>query len=254
MQNLFLKIAPAALFIFIPALFGPAQSPESKPESQATNKRHSAVAPVSRMEEPWWKARFAAANETVKKGGADLLFIGDSITQGWEGEGAEVWKKYYEHRKAVNLGFSGDRTQHVLWRLANGNINGIQPKAAVIMIGTNNSNGEDHKAKEIADGVVEIVNLLQRALPKTKILLLGIFPRGEKPNTQRTKLAQVNLILQLLDDGKGVFYLDIGSKFTDKDGMISKEIMPDFLHLSKKGYDIWAEAIESKVKELLGEK
>lgn len=252
MPNLFFQtIATLLLVIPFAAQTQPApQAPASKPAPKV-NKKHSALAPVPRDNEAWWKERHEKANEIVKKGDAGLIFIGDSITQGWEGEGAEAWKKYYESRKAVNLGFSGDRTQHVIWRLDHGNVDGIKPKAAVIMIGTNNSNGEDNTAKEIADGIVEIVNQLQRRLPKTKILLLAIFPRGEKPDAQRRKIDEVNTILQYLDDGKNIFFLDIGKKLMNVDGTISKEIMPDYLHLSKKGYEIWAEAIEPKMKELL---
>jgi beta-glucosidase len=209
------------------------------------------VTPVSREHEAWWKERHERANKQAQAGDANLIFIGDSITQGWEGEGAEAWKQYYEKRRALNLGFSGDRTQHVLWRLDHGNIETISPKAAVIMIGTNNSNGNDNTAEEIADGITEIIQKLRAKLPKMKILLLGVFPRSPKPDGQREKLRKVNAIVSRLDDGKAVHYLDIGPKLMNADGSISAEIMPDFLHLSKKGYTIWAESIESKLVELL---
>ncbi len=198
-------------------------------------------------------ARHNRFNERVKKGGVDLLFIGDSITQGWEGEGKSVWAKQYEKRNAVNLGIGGDRTQHVLWRLANGNLEGIEPKAAVLMIGTNNSNGRDHTAEQIADGIKAIVAALREKLPKTKVLILAVFPRGEKPNPQREKNAKASELAGKLADDKHVFYLDIGPKFLAEDGTLSREVMPDLLHLSPKGYQIWADAIEPKLKELMGE-
>src|SRR5262245_38020822 len=198
-------------------------------------------------------ARHNQFNERVKKGSVDLLFIGDSITQGWEGAGKDVWAKAYGKRNAVNLGIGGDRTQHVLWRLEHGNTDGISPKAAVLMIGTNNSNGRDHTAEQIADGIKAIVGTLREKLPKTKVLILAIFPRGEKPNPQREKNAKASELASKLADDKHVFYLDIGPKFLEDDGTLTKEIMPDRLHLSPKGYQIWADSIEPKLKELLGE-
>ncbi len=192
-------------------------------------------------------------NNRVKQGDIDLLFIGDSITQGWEGAGKDVWAKYYGNRKAANLGIGGDRTQHVLWRLDNGNIEGISPKLAVLMIGTNNSNGNDNTAEEIGAGIEGIVKKLRKELPETKILILAIFPRGEKPSPQREKNAKASEIASKLADDKMVYYLDIGPKFLKEDGTLTKDIMPDLLHLSPQGYEIWAAAIEPKVKELMGE-
>ena len=199
-------------------------------------------------------ARHNAFNERIKQGNVDLVFIGDSITQGWEGAGKDVWAKHYAKRNAVNLGIGGDRTQHVLWRLDNGNIDGISPKLAVLMIGTNNSNGMDSTAEEIGAGIQAIVKKLREKLPQTKVLILAVFPRGEKPSPQREKNATASEIASQLADNENVYYLDIGPKFVADDGTLSKEIMPDLLHLSPKGYEIWAEAIEPKVAELMGEK
>src|SRR5208337_5244157 len=114
----------------------------------------------------------------AKKGGVDVLFLGDSITDGWRGSGKDVWKEKFEPLKAANFGIGGDRTQHVLWRLQNGELEGIKPRAAVIMIGTNNLGA--NTAEEIADGIKAIVAEIQKKQPETKILLLGIFPRGQK--------------------------------------------------------------------------
>ena len=215
-------------------------------------EKHSAVVPAHRHS--WWTLRHWAVNERVRQGDVDMIFIGDSITHSWENNGKEVWQKYYGHRKAVNLGFSGDRTQHVLWRLDNGNIDGISPKVAVIMIGTNNSNRDDNTAEEIADGIIAICKKLRAKLPKTKILLLAVFPRAEKPCPQREKIAKANKIASEIADGKMIHYLDIGQKFLQPDKLISKEIMPDFLHLTPKGYQIWAESIEPTIAKLMGEK
>ena len=198
--------------------------------------------------------RHKKINERVKQGDIDLVFIGDSITQGWEGNGKDVWAKYYGSRKAANLGIGGDRTQHVLWRLENGNIDGISPKLAVIMIGTNNSNGNDNTAEEIGAGIKAIVKKLRKELPEMKILILAVFPRGEKPSPQREKNAKASEIASKLADDDMVYYLDIGPKFLTEDGTLTREIMPDLLHLSPQGYEIWAESIEPSVAELMGEK
>lgn len=212
----------------------------------------STLVPVPR--EGGWVNRHESFNKRVKEGNVDLIFIGDSITQGWEGAGKEAWAKHYDKRNAVNLGIGGDRTQHVLWRLDNGNIDGIQPKLAVLMIGTNNSNGMDNTAEEIGAGISAIVNKLREKLPQTKVLVLAVFPRGEKPNPQREKNAKASEIAAKLADNQNVFFLDIGSRFLTPDGTLPREIMPDLLHLSPKGYEIWAEAIEPNVAQLMGEK
>jgi len=218
--------------------------------SVAAEKQHSAVKPVPRG--GGWMKRHQSFNTRVAKGNVDLVFIGDSITQGWEGRGKGVWAKYYGKRNTVNLGIGGDRTQHVIWRLDNGNLKDITPKAAVIMIGTNNSG--NNSSKEIADGVEVIVKQIRTKSPKTQILLLGVFPRGTNNADIRRQVNEgANKIFSKLDDGKHVHYLDIGPKFLQKDGTLTREIMPDLLHLSQKGYTIWAESIEAKLANLLDE-
>ncbi len=186
----------------------------------------------------------------------DIAFIGDSITEGWEKSGTNVWRKFYGKRKCIDLGVGGDRTEHVLWRFENGQLDGLKPKAAVLMIGTNNSNKnkdgtEQYSEAEILEGVQAIVQQIRTRLPDTKLILLGIFPRGATFSTQRGKLLQINQALAKLDDGKMIHYIDFGSRLIEADGSISKDIMPDRLHLSEKGYTIWAESIEPKLKKLL---
>jgi lysophospholipase L1-like esterase len=212
----------------------------------------STVKPVPRGEQ-WWQERHAQIDNRLKQTDTQLVFIGDSITQGWEGDGKKVWEKFYGPRKAVNMGIGGDRTQHVLWRLEHGNFDLVKPKLAVLMIGTNNSNGKDNTAEEIGEGITKIVKTLREKQPEMKILILAIFPRGDKPNPQREKNAAASAIAAKQADDKMVFYMDIGPKFLEADGTLSKEIMPDLLHLNEKSYTIWAESIEGKVKELLGE-
>jgi beta-glucosidase len=218
----------------------------------AEEKQHSAISPDHRHS--WWTLRNDAVNERVKQGNVDLLLIGDSITHGWEGGGKKYWDKYYAPRNAINMGFSGDRTQHVLWRLDHGHLEGISPKLAVLMIGTNNSNRSDNTAEEIADGIIAICKKFRTKSPKTKILILAIFPRGPKPSAQRQKNAKASLLASKIADDKMIHYLDINDKFLTKDGLLTKNIMPDFLHPNEAGYKIWAEAIEPKVAELMGDK
>ena len=215
-------------------------------------EQHSAVSPAHRHS--WWTLRHDAVNERVQPGDVDLLLIGDSITHGWENAGKTYWEKYYAPRKAVNMGFSGDRTQHVLWRLDHGNLEGISPKLAVLMIGTNNSNRDDNTAEEIGDGIIAICKTIRTKCPKTKILMLAIFPRGPEPSAQREKNAKASLLASKIADGRMIHYLDINDKFLTEDGFLSMKIMPDYLHPNETGYKIWAEAIEPKVAELMGDK
>jgi len=218
--------------------------------SVEANELHSAVKPVPRS--GGWMKRHESFNKRVAEGEVDLILIGDSITHGWEGEGKNVWEKFYGKRNAVNLGIGGDRTQHIIWRLDNGNVKEISPKVAVIMIGTNNSG--NNSPEEIADGLAAITKQLRAKLPKTKVLLLGIFPRGaNKDDGRRQVNEKANDIFKKLADGKGIHYLDIGEKFLEPDGTLSRKIMPDLLHLSVEGYTIWAESIEPTLKKLMGE-
>jgi len=188
--------------------------------------------------------------EIVAKGEGDAIFLGDSITQGWEGN-KKIWTEHFGAFKPVNLGIGGDQTGHVLWRITDGKeLVPLKPKVAVIMIGTNNTGG--HSAEQIAGGIKAIVEELRKQKPEMKILLLGIFPRSAKATDPiREKIKKVNETIAKLDDGKNVFYKDIGEKFLDKDGTLDKKIMPDLLHLSAAGYEIWAANIKGDIEKLL---
>ncbi len=187
----------------------------------------------------------------AKEGNIGVLFLGDSITAGWE-KAPDVWAKYYEPLHAANFGIGGDRTQHVLWRIENGELEGISPKVVVLMIGTNNSNSDP--AGRIAMAIERIVQEIRGKLPKTRILLLGVFPRSretDKPDQMDT-IRRVNETISRLDDGgKTVKYLDIGDKFLGPDGKVPRDIMPDALHPNEKGYQIWAEAMQATLEEML---
>lgn len=215
------------------------------------SKTNTAVIPVPR--EGKAHERFLMLNKRVqqKQGVIDILFVGDSITERWETTGRDVWKEYYGDLRAINLGIGADRTQHVLWRLNNGNIDGIEPTVTIILIGTNNSGYRRNTTGEMHAGVVAIVEKLLETLPETKILLLGIFPRGRTFNDQRGKITQVNQTLRLLNQHKRVHFLDIGHKFLNTDGSIPEPLMPDALHLSEEGYRIWAKSMEPLINDLL---
>jgi lysophospholipase L1-like esterase len=213
------------------------------------------VTAVSRMDQKWWADRHAAKLALVQQGGWDLVFIGDSITQGWEGAGRAAWDAHYGSRKALNLGYSGDRTEHVLWRIANGELDGLKPKVVVMMIGTNNGGHRKGETPEaIADGIKAIIGGLQAKCPETRLLLLGIFPRAEAASAMRVRNDRANALIAKFADGDKVVFLDINKTFLTDAGEIPREIMPDLLHPKEKGYGLWAEAMEPELRRLLGEK
>lgn len=198
-----------------------------------------------------WAARHTNFLRRAGEGSVQVLFLGDSITEGWGGN--DVWKQHYTPLRSANFGIGGDTTQNVLWRVTHGELDGISPKVVVLMIGTNNFGLHNDEPDDVARGVTAIVHELIRREPDSKILLLGIFPRDEKPDTDfRGRVQKTNERLSSLDDGRTVRFLDIGPKLTRDDGTIDPEIMPDYLHLSEKGYAIWADAMESTLEELLG--
>lgn len=223
---------------------------------QAAPPPHVATTPVSRPEARN-QERHARFNAISQQGEAQLVFLGDSITQGWEKNGQAAWEEYFAPLKAANFGIGGDRTEHVLWRLQNGNFDGLQPKLVVLMIGTNNTghqgrDGYACTAEQTADGVRAILDTLAAKCPNTKVLLLGIFPRGENASDAfRQQNEATNAILQTFADGQRVHWRDLSAQFLNPDGTLSREVMPDLLHLSEKGYQIWAKAIKPDIDALM---
>jgi lysophospholipase L1-like esterase len=283
-ENIMYRLIPAgcvlALSLLTPVLTAQERNAEN-PAAQKLNRdipRHKDF--LNRIEQ--------------SKGAGDVIFLGDSITHGWEGQ--KAWQEHFGSFKPVNLGIGGDQTGHVLWRITDGHeLDHLSPKAAVIMIGTNNIGG--HSAQQIAGGIQAIIEELKHQKPGIKVLVLGVFPRGgagdaersleqisaaikpineelkkEPPDLKRLnalvrnleqqrgtipaaklnkKVAEINAIIAKLDDGKSVFYKDIGKEFLDSSGGLSGEIMPDYLHLSAKGYDIWGKAIKGDIEKLV---
>jgi lysophospholipase L1-like esterase len=213
---------------------------------------------------PGTEKRHESFNVISKQGEAQLVFLGDSITHGWEGKGKAIWTKEWAPLKAANFGIGGDRTEHVLWRLEHGNFDGLKPKTIVLMIGTNNTGHQGRPQKELngavyectaeqtAEGIKAILTQLQKKCPDAKILVLGIFPRGADKNDKfRQQNEATNAIVKGFADGQKVFFLDVGAKFLEPDGTLSKTIMPDLLHPNEKGYQIWSDAIKADVLALL---
>jgi N-acetylglucosamine-6-sulfatase len=213
---------------------------------------NSAVIPATRGDEKRWQERDSLITRRAKQAkDVRLAFIGDSITQGWEGNGKDVWEEYYSDMGAINLGIGGDRTEHVIWRLTHGNLGKIKPEVAVLMIGTNNTGHFDQDPDQVAAGVERILEILAERLPETKIVLHGIFPRGkDRFDTKRLNNIAINQRIRRLADGDHVRFVEIGDVFLENDGTISKEIMPDLLHLSPKGYKLWADALQPTLEEL----
>ena len=203
-------------------------------------------------------ARFQEKRAQMEKGVCDMLWVGDSITDFLEtGSGAEVYKKYYERRNPIDLGISGIRTGHVLWQLENAPLDKIHPKMAVVMIGTNNI-GHDHSTPaQTVEGIRKIVGKLKASFPEMKILLLEVFPRQANPDEKyRLEVNEINGGLRALyagDKVENVWLRGIGDLFLNADGTLRADLMPDCLHPSKEGYEVWASAIEPYVIEALGE-
>ncbi len=199
--------------------------------------------PLPRVE---WLTRVSATNEKAQKvkDTVNLVFDGDSITDGWQTGGQQVWAERYGKLGAFDFGISGDRTEHLLWRLSSGQVDGFKPKLVAIMIGTNNL-GSRQSVEDTIAGVKAVVAEYRKRLPDSVILLQAIFPRGFKPeDPYRDKIKAVNAEIAKLADGDKVIYVDFGDKFLEPDGSISPKIMADGLHPGPEGYKIWADAIQ----------
>lgn len=202
----------------------------------------------------WWLDRHQQKLEErqAMNNQVQLVFLGDSITHAWEHLGQQPWEHYYSNRKALNLGFSGDRTEHVLWRIANGAVDDISPKLVVLLIGTNNSGHRSEDPTETFLGIEKIIQALQLKLPSTKILLLAIFPRGKtSDDPMRLLVDKTNQLIQPLADQDKVFWLDINHHFVDQNGKIPQSVMQDYLHPNGSQYQVWAEAMEPTIKTLM---
>ncbi len=243
--------------------FGDSEEPQSGTYSQTPTAGQSSplVEPVPLALQPdvqkaewalsWWGPRHVEKLEAIKQGPVDLILVGNSITHGWENY-QDIWDMHFGEWKTVNLGFSGDRTEHVLWRLQNGEVRGISPKVAVVMIGTNNTGHRMDPAAETAAGIKAIIRELRARLPNTRILLLAIFPRSATPDDpMRVRNEEINKIISGYANGENVVFLNINDAFLLEDGTLTQEMMPDLLHPKAKGYEIWAKAMGPTLREMM---
>jgi lysophospholipase L1-like esterase len=212
-----------------------------------------AVAPKAK-DDGEWKQKHASYVAAAKNGGIPLLFIGDSITEYWGTTGKDVWEKTYAPQHAANFGIAADKVENVLWRVKNGEFEGITPKVVVLLVGINNTWGtrpaeRERKGKEIAAGVKQIIDTIREKSPQTKVLLLAIFATEEGIDPP-VRIA--NELMSKYDDGKNIRYLDINSKLAGADGKVTREVLADGLHPSAKGYQIWADAIAPLLKDMMG--
>ena len=255
-----MKIAAvfAGIVVGIVLSLAPAWAQTTEPTTQPAD-----VAAPKLAKDGTIDAKFETKHEAFLKrrtsGPIDLLFLGDSITENWGGRGKDVWAKTYGDMNAANFGIGGDKTQHVLWRIDNGELDGISPKVLVLMIGTNNvpvNSSQNYSAEEILNADTKIVQEIHQKLPNTKVLLLAVFPRGADPADPkvaplREKIKAINEGLAKLEDGNMTRYLDFGDKFLDADGKLPKDIMPDALHPNAKGYQIWADSMAPLLAEMM---
>ena len=260
-------LAVVALFLFVVVCLLAVKLAEGKPVDEDPG---SALAPEPRFDLKWWAQRheqkLAAKAKALELGNEiELVFVGDSITHGWERAGKRLWAERFAPYGALNLGYSGDRTEHVLWRLgvdasapegeedAHNEILGLAPKLFVVMIGTNNTGHRMDPAEETAAGITAIVDRLHTESPESHVLLLGVFPRSAAPtDPQRLRNVAINQQIASLGERGEVTFLDIADVFLDDKGQLPKSVMPDHLHPNKKGYVLWADAIREEVERHLG--
>lgn len=224
----------------------------TQPATTQSTPREFPTVPVPKAGER--AARFAerhAENVTrAKQGNVELLFLGDSITEGWA-KAPEVFLKHYGAWSTANFGIGGDHTQHVLWRVMNGELDGISPRVVVLMIGTNNT-GSSHSAEAIAEGVAKVVQTIREKSPATKVLLVSVLPREKGRPEQAAKVPIINQQISKLDDGQAVRFLDLTKHFVDAEGKVRADLMPDLLHPNAAGYQLWADAMQPLLVEMMG--
>jgi lysophospholipase L1-like esterase len=235
----------------LPLGLAPGQGAAQAPAGQAAAP--APLPPATTAVAPGNLARHNGFVEIARAGNIDLLWIGDSITDWWAQpqRGKPVWDEFFASLRPANFGIAGDRTQGVLWRVQNGELEGFSAKLIVLMLGTNNINRNPNL--EIAAGNRLIVEEFRRRQPQAKVLVLGVFPRGAAAdNPYRASIREINAELAKLADNQNVFYMDIGDRFLAPDGTLPVEIMPDGLHPNENGYRIWAQAVNGRIRELMG--
>ena len=203
----------------------------------------------------WPVKRFEAINAQVRNTPHRVLFLGDSLTERFPHDAPQAWRGYMQPHGVLNAGVSGDRTENLLWRLQNGNLDGPPPALVVMLIGTNDLayDGPPRSPELAAEGIRANLLYLRRRLPDTPILLLGLLPRGAPPDSElRRKVAAVNRLISRCADRRTVFYADIGGTLLDAQGRLTPEVSPDRLHFSEAGYGRLAPLLDSMIDNLTG--
>jgi lysophospholipase L1-like esterase len=205
-------------------------------------------------EEAWALALHARYVARAALGGARLVFLGDSITQGWR-VAPQVWQEHYAAQGALDFGISGDTVQQLAWRIEQGTLDGLAPKVLVLLIGTNNL--PVREPRQLAQAIGSLTGLMRCAAPGAKVLLLGILPRaapGNSPDADARmgdNVRAVNAALARLGDGRRLVFLDMGARFAGADGTLRKDITPDGLHLNAAGYLLWAQSMQPTLDAML---
>jgi beta-glucosidase len=218
-------------------------------DSQADNAVRLKCSPFTRTDlpkpvsqtDPEAIGRLQLINREANARSHTILFLGDSLTQKWD---PSLWERFFVPLDALNAGVNGDRTENLLWRIENGNLNRQRPEIAVLLIGTNDI-GRNRPARIIAEGVREILGKLRSRMPTTRILLLGVLPRSESPDSERRhQVCEVNQLIRTCADGEHVFYADIGVALLNRAGRLTREVSPDGVHLSERGYSLLTDRLE----------
>lgn len=239
---------PVLFVLFLTASLLPGNAAEP-PAPSSTSVNTAAVPTAKEGKNGNWQQAHEELVKRVQTDRCDILFVGDSITQHWlkADRGKEIWARHYAPLKAINIGKAGDQTENVLWRLQHGGLGRVRPKVIVLQIGINNIKA--NTAPEIAEGIGAILTELKSALPESKILLLGVFPKKEPAD--RAKIKEINERIAAFDDGKIVSFLDIGEVFLNPDGTPKDGVFVDGLHPATKGYELWADAMKPRLEAML---
>jgi lysophospholipase L1-like esterase len=243
--------APLALAVLLSGCSSQPVTPPTPPTSPAPPAPAKPVAAATPVQRPdaGWQARHRSIVGKAGEGGVEVVFLGDSITEGWGGAGRDVWARDWAPRHALNAGVGGDRTQHVLGRLDDGLLEALAAPSnrvsnVVLLIGTNNTYPPADSAEDVAAGVRAILSRLRERLPGATVTLMAVLPRERTPGPLRAAVGAINERLRPLADGTRVKWLDLGARFVEPDGTIPARLMPDGLHLSGEGYEVWAAGLK----------
>ncbi len=248
--------AACATVVFATSAFAAAEPGECKGEARMDARARREGRPEGIFGDYWWANRFLAKHGEIaalKGKTVDLVMLGDSITHFWEERNLKGWLEFASGRTALNLGYSGDRTQQVIWRIEHGELDGYSAKVVAIMIGTNNNSRDKTNPEDVAAAVKKIVGLVREKQPQAKIILHAIFPRGNSAESKhapkRARNDATNAILKAFAQETGIVWLDLTDKLTDSTGWVPKDVMRDELHPTAKGYEIWRAALEPLLAE-----